>query len=538
MYRVMIVEDEIPIRNIISRLIDWQTLGFELVYQADNGQMALSWLEDQKVDLIITDISMPFMDGLELCKHIRQISPLTTIVILTGHNEFDNAQQAIKLGVSNYLLKPVTRELFTETLQQIRGEMDKKHNAQRDLNFLRKQYHKSKDLLKNKFFINLILGYTQSYYLDQQDIFEVTLEADNYMVGAMIIEGEQLEGDGFWGKDRPLLEFAIYNLTQELLSSIGQEIIFFGPGNQICMIFKLEENGESDEKQQIIHYLEQASIQIEDFFNMTATIGVSNLCGSLEELSFAYEEANAALEYRVLEGSERVIVKSMVEKSGSFAFKRLEEQLIRLEYSIKTGDQEAIRKIITYIFSVINYEKADINAFRTFLMQMAIAIFKAFNDIQSEDGNETVFDYGIFSKVFEISDFTEVQNYFLNLCEDLSGKIQHMREDEEQSHVNEACAYIDEHFADPLLSLEGLCKVLYLSPGHFSRLFKKSMGVNFVDYLTKIRMDRAKYLLVNTDQKMYEISNNIGYEDPNYFSYKFKKYTQLTPSQWRKRGQV
>jgi len=111
MYRVMIVEDEIPIRNIIARAIDWQELGLDLVFQADNGQMALAYLETEKVDLIITDISMPFMDGLELCKHIRGQSPLTTVVILTGHNEFDYAQKAIGLGVTDYLLKPVTRKV-------------------------------------------------------------------------------------------------------------------------------------------------------------------------------------------------------------------------------------------------------------------------------------------------------------------------------------------------------------------------------------------------------------------------------------------
>lgn len=535
MYRVMIVEDEIPIRNIIARIINWQELGYELVYQADNGQMALSWLETEKVDLIITDISMPFMDGLELCRHLKQVAPLTTVVILTGHNEFDYAQKAITLGVSNYLLKPITKVDFTETLQDIRQEMDDKFNAQRDLAFLRRQYHKSKDVLMNKFFINLILGYTQPYYLDQDDILDVSTEAPFYAVAAMAIEGEQLEEDAFWGKDRPLLEFAIYNMAQELLASIDQDIIFLGPGNQICMILKRQSSTDSDEKNRIIQCLEQIALQTEELFNMSATVGISDVCHNLDELAFAYGEANAALEYRVLESSEHVIEKSVMEKKSSFAFKKIEEQLVRLEYSIKVGDKAGINKIIPYIFSVINYEKVNLNEFRTFLMQMGIAIFKAYNDIRNDDGSDVFFDYSIFSKVFEISEFNEVQNYFLNLCEELSGKIQIIREDEEQGHVKEACAYIEEHYSDPLLSLEELCKVLYLSPGHFSRLFKKAKGVNFVDYLTKVRMDRAKYLLANTGQKMYEISRDIGYEDPNYFSYNFKKHTQMTPSEWRKR---
>ncbi len=535
MYRVMIVEDEIPIRNIIARIIDWNKLGFDLVYQADNGQMALTWLEENKADLIITDISMPFMDGLELCRHIRLLSPLTTIVILTGHNEFDYAQKAITLGVSNYLLKPITKDGFTATLEEIKAEMDEKHNAQRDLAFLRKQYHQSKDLLKNKFFINLILGYNQPYYMEHKDILDVSIDAPFYAVAAMDVGGDLEEENSFWGKDRPLLEFAIYNLTGELLGEIGQDIIFLGPGNQICMIFKLVSEEDGDEIHKIIQCLEQVAEQIETYFKMSATIGFSEIYDKLEDLSFAYEEANVALEYRVLESSERVILKSSVEKKSSMATKKLEEQLVRLEYSIKVGDADAIRKIITYIFSMINYDGLEINEFKTFLMQMGIAIFKAYNDIRRNE-DQVVFDYTIFSKIFEISDLTEVQNYFLDLCEDLSNKIKGIREDEDQSHVKEACDYIQNNYQDPMLSLESLCKVLYLSPGHFSRLFKKSMGVNFVDYLTKVRMDQAKYLLANTNQKMYEIANGIGYEDPNYFSYNFKRHTQLTPSQWRKRG--
>jgi len=536
MYKVMIVEDEIPIRNIIARMIDWAEIGFELVYQADNGQMALAYLETEKVDLIITDISMPFMDGLELCQHIRKLLPTTTIVILTGHNEFDYAQKAITLNVSNYLLKPITRDGFTKILTDIKAEMDEKYHTLNDLVFLRKQYHNSKEVLKNKFFINLMFGYTQPYYLNDEEILDVSIESRWYSVGILTLEDSKEEAEGFWGKDRPLLEFAVYNLTRELLDQINQDIVFFGPGNQICMIYKMNEEKNADTINEIIVCLEDISVQIESHFKMSATIGISEAYRSLEDLSFAYEEARVALEYRVLEGSERVIAKSSVEKKSSFTFRKIEEQLTRLEYSIKVGDTSSLKKIITYVFSVINYENVTINEFRTFLMQLTMSIFKSYNDISANE-EEVIFDYTLFSRVFEMSDFAEIQSYYQNLCQELSTKIQSVREDEEKGHVKEACAYIKANYTDPLLSLEGLCKVLYLSPGHFSRLFKKTMGINFVDYLTKVRMDQAKYLLANTNLKMYEISRDIGYDDPNYFSYNFKKRERMTPSEWRKRGE-
>lgn len=532
MYKVIIVEDEIPIRNIIVKIIDWNQLGFELVYQADNGQMALAYLQSNPVDLVITDISMPFMDGLDLCKNISEYWPDTTIIILSGHSEFNYAQKAISLGVSNYISKPVTKASFSQTLNEIKSEMDEKMTARKNLDFLRKQYHQNKDLLKNKFFNNLIMGYNQNNLYDQKSIIEENFAASAYIVASLILEDDKEELEGFWGKDRPLLEFAVLNLVSELFNEIEQDIVFLGPGNQICFILKLKDNNDS-EYSSIIQVLERSCRLVEELFSVKATIGVSDVCLSYSDLSFAYSEAVTALEYRVLEGSDRVILKSNMEGKSTYTVTKLGEQLTRLEYSIKVGDHSGTKKIITYIFSVINYERIDINGFRTFLMQIVITILKAYNDIETKEKKD-ILDYKIFSQLFEINDFEEIKGYLLNLCNEFSNKISMIRDDEDLNHVNEAIAYIKDNYQDPLLSLESLCKVLYLSSGHFSRLFKKSTGVTFIDYLTKVRIDQAKYLLANTSQKMYEISLNIGYEDPNYFSYNFKKNTGMTPSEWRK----
>ncbi len=229
MYKVMIVEDEIPIRNIISRIIDWNQLGFDLVYEADNGQVALGYLEENKVDLVITDISMPFMDGLELCRNIRRQLPSTTIIILTGYNDFEYAQTAIELGVSNYLLKPITKVSFNETLTKVKEEMDRKFADQRNLAFLRKQYEKSKEFLINKYLMNLVLGYSHTTFGESPEELGLDLNADYYMVGVMQLEDDRKKDKEFWGEDRPLLEFAIFNLSQELLENMDQNILFSDP---------------------------------------------------------------------------------------------------------------------------------------------------------------------------------------------------------------------------------------------------------------------------------------------------------------------
>lgn len=533
----MIVEDEVPIRNIISRIIDWKSIGFSLVREADNGLDALNYLSENTVDLVITDISMPFMDGIALCKEIQKNHPSLTVIILTGHNDFEYAQQAIEMNVSNYLLKPITKDSFTQTLEKVKSEMDKRYSDQRNLEFLRSQYNKSKAFLVNKYLMNLIMGYSQSTFKMTDKELELDLEATHYRVGVMSLEDEKNADNEFWGEDRPLLEFAILNLTEELLNGIGEDIVFLGPGNQICMIFKIDDNDKKHDLNRLTATLTDMSVQIEKFFQINATIGLSDQYDHLNELSFAYEDAVIALEYQVLEGSEKVILKSTVENKSSMTLNKVDKQLGHLEYLIKVGDLENIRKVIDYIFSLIHYEHIHIEDFRTMLLKMTLTIFKAYNDIRQESEHRQELDYSIFSKVFEMTDFHEIKKYYLSLCQLYSGRIKDIRENEDKGHVNTAIKYMEANYSDPYLTLESLCNQLFLSPGHFSRLFKKTTTETFVDYLTRLRIDRAKYLLANTNQKMYEISSAIGYEDPNYFSYNFKKNVQLTPSQWRKKGQ-
>lgn len=536
MYKVMLVEDEIPIRNIISRIIDWNQLGFDLVHEADNGQVALEYIEENPVDLVITDISMPFMDGMELCRQIRKTHPNMTIIILTGYNEFDYAQKAIDLNVSNYLLKPITRDSFTEKLEKIKIEMDQRFADKRNLEFLRKQYEKSKELIINKYLMNLILGYSQSDFSMSEDELGLDLKADSYRVGVMTIKNGHESDNEYWGEDRLLLDFAVYNLAKEMLGQIGQDIIFFGPDNRICMIFKGNCEDEKEHLNELTIMLSDILEKVEELFGMDATIGLGDIHYKIDELPLAYGDAITALDYRVLEGSSKVILKTNVENKSSFAFNKFDKQLVRMENMIKVGDRENLNKVIDYIFSMIHHEKIDIEDFRTMLLKITMTIFKAYNDIRQVDDGEQDMDYTIFSQVFEMNDFDEIKAYYLELCETLSSRIKEIRRNEEQGYVDAAIKYMEENYSDPYLNLEGLCKTLFLSPGHFSRLFKQATGETFVDYLTRLRMDQAKYLLANTSQKMYEIARAVGYEDPNYFSYNFKKHVKYTPSEWRRKG--
>ena len=527
MYKVIVVEDEEPIRNILCQIIDWNSFGFDLVFQAGNGQEALDYLSDNDTDLVITDIMMPFVDGIELCRQLKILKPSVKTIILSGYNDFEYAREAIKYNVSHYLLKPITALEFKGTLEIIKKEMDEQFANQKDIRLLKKQYQESRELLKNNFLMNLILGYTKSMNFDNlEKRFNISLSAEHYRMAVIDLE-ESSNDNGF---DRSLLEFAAYNIASDLIKNIRDSIVFIGPDGQLCIIIKYDTELDQVGIQNIINCLEDISYQIKRLFRIDSSIGLSNTCDNVIDLKYAYKDALDALEYKVLEGPNKVIIRSNMNKKPSFTFNHIEDQLDKIEYSIKINDTEALKKTLEYIFSFARFGNIGLDDFKTLLLKMLISVNKIYIDNTENNG----IDFDLFNKIFKMNNISEIQEFYFETYKSLAKEIEKERNSEEQRYIIDAKKYIDDNYSDSTLTLDSISTRLFLSSGYFSRLFKKSTGLTFIDYLTEIRMQQAKKLLTGSNMKVYEISVKVGYDDPNYFSYNFKKHVGVTPSVYRK----
>ncbi|QUH30828.1 response regulator [Vallitalea guaymasensis] len=535
MYKIIIVEDEIPVRNAICNIIEWEELGYELVYVSGDGQDALTYIENKQIDVILTDICMPFMDGLELSNEAKKILPTVKIVIITGYNEFEYAHKAVEIGVDHYLLKPITADEFTKMLIEIKNELDNEFSKKRNLLALKKQVETNKDILRDKFLMNLLYNKINSNIIREKvNNLGIKLEGTKYIVAVLQPENIKEIADSNWDCDYQLLEFAILNICNEVLTNYGQNICILGNDDQLIIFFVNDNQDEIEFRDTIDEIMNKIIVCVEKFYNIGMYIGVGDNYAELQDLHFSYKDALNALEYRVLNGSNKIIYKMDVEKTSSFSYHKIDEYLRELEYAIKIGGNKT-DKIIDYIFSIIIFSNVHISQFRTILLKITTTILKAYEDICSGSPNDVIIDFNQFNEVFGKEKIDEVKTYYKKLCKNLSNEINKERIDIKASQMQKAYQFIYNNYQNKSLDINMICNHLNISSSYFSRIFKTETNETFMQYLTKVRMEKAKDLLMNSDYKVYEISEKVGYEDPHYFSYNFKKKTGVKPTQYRKK---
>ncbi|WP_273319982.1 response regulator [Vallitalea guaymasensis] len=535
MYKIIIVEDEIPVRNAICNIIEWEELGYELVYVSGDGQDALTYIENNQIDVILTDICMPFMDGLELSNEAKKILPTVKIVIITGYNEFEYAHKAVEIGVDHYLLKPITADEFTKMLIEIKNELDNEFSKKRNLLALKKQVETNKDILRDKFLMNLLYNKINSNIIREKvNNLGIKLEGTKYIVAVLQPENIKEIADSNWDCDYQLLEFAILNICNEVLTNYGQNICILGNDDQLIIFFVNDNQDEIEFRDTIDEIMNKIIVCVEKFYSIGMYIGVGDNYAELQDLHFSYKDALNALEYRVLNGSNKIIYKMDVEKTSSFSYHKIDEYLRELEYAIKIGGNKT-DKIIDYIFSIIIFSNVHISQFRTILLKITTTILKAYEDICSGSPNDVIIDFNQFNEVFGKERIDEVKTYYKKLCKNLSNEINKERIDIKASQMQKAYQFIYNNYQNKSLDINMICNHLNISSSYFSRIFKTETNQTFMQYLTKVRMEKAKDLLINSDYKVYEISEKVGYEDPHYFSYNFKKKTGVKPTQYRKK---
>lgn len=536
MYKAIIVEDEVPVRTAICNSTPWDKLGYELVYVASDGQDALAYIENNQVDIILTDICMPFMDGLELSSHARRLLPTAKIVIITGYNEFEYARKAVELGVAHYLLKPITANEFREMLMKIKKEFDEEFAKRRNLHALRKQVKEHQELLIDRFMVNLISNkMSKEAIASRSEKFNLQLEGNGYQVAVLQLDNMSQIAEIDFEYDYQLLEFAILNICEELLHDHDRCIL--GNNHQIILLLANRGQTRRSYNQTVEALLNRILIYVKRFYSIDMFIGIGNQYDTLSDLHYSYKDALAALEYRVLVGSGRLIYITDVEKKPSFTYMKVEESLRELEFAIKIGQQDKMTKLLDYIFSTIRFSDVSITDYRTVLLKMTTTIIKVYEDL-GEGSAKLVIDFNQFNEVFEKDKLEEVKIYYMTLCHNLSKMIDEDRSDMQSSQVERACDFIHNCYGDKDLDVNKMCEHLGISSSYFSRVFKAATNETFTQYLTKIRMEKAKALLTHSDLKIYEISEKIGYEDPHYFSYNFKKKIGIKPTEYRKREDI
>ncbi|MGL5649689.1 MAG: response regulator [Clostridium sp.] len=532
LYKILIVDDEEEVRDGIIKKIDWKEYGFEVVGDAENGKDALEKVERLNPDIVLTDIAMPFLNGLELGKILKETMPSIKIIIFSGSDDFEYAQKAIKINVIEYILKPVSAIELSSILKKVKFNLDREYKEKRDIEKLQKHYKESLPILKEQFLIGMIEGKTRNVEYGQE-IKRFNLDFLRNDLVACIIRLDNIKSlrkeDCFEG-NIDLVNISISKLVEEKMSeySLYTEFLYL---NKVILICSIDEENTID---LLIKGLNQICDEFNKVFKKTISIGIGNICSRYKEIKRSFRDAEDALSYRLILGRGKTIYIKDVEpnKVVSLEFTRDEEK--RLLDSIKMGTEGEIEEYIENIFINLEGYLIPLNDYKIYLMEIMISIMKLMQsyDFKGEDILEE--EFNLYSFIEKMTSLEEVEDILKRLGIGINRKIKGRRINSSKVLIEEAKKYIKENFNDSELSVEQVCSHLHVSSTYFSTLFKKEIGTSFVNYLTDIRLEESIRLLNTTEDKAYMIALKVGYAQANYFSYVFRKRYGVAPSKYRK----
>lgn len=521
MYTILLVDDEDEVRRSIKDLTPWNEYGFSVIGEASNGMEALDFLDEEIPDVIITDIKMPYLDGIGFIEEVRKnISTTVDVIILSGYDEFTFAQTAMRLNVAEYVLKPISLESMQDVLRRTKTRLDEDRAKVSDNKKLESFYKDAIEVYKEKFLVSMIVP------TRRQDASIINERAKEY--------GLPLSGK--------LHTIAIIDLPTETLPSVAvseiveeamedeRNIIPFQYENQTVIIFSSDMDTSFSPlfSKQVNRALTMLQSRFIHYFSKSFNMGIGEIVSEVTGLPESYRSALEALNYTQLYPEQHIISISDIETIENDHSEKGGEHKTELIMAIKFGNKEDTEKAVHAFFEGI--------AETPNVQNTVINILSIISEICASYGKNIATllqDEDLFLSLSHANSLSRSELLMTKLALRANESAQGARENSHIQFVENAKRIIKENYANPLFGLEQVTDEISVSPAYFSTTFKKETGISFVQYLTNVRLEKAKEMLKNTNAKTYEIAEKTGFSEPNYFSFIFRKNIGISPSQYR-----
>lgn len=538
LYRIILVDDEEEVRKSIIRKIEWEAVGFTVVGDAENGEDALEKIESLEPDVVLTDIRMPYMDGLTLAEKIRQKYPSMKIVIFSGYDDFEYAKRAIKLNVTEYILKPVNVEELTAILKRIKTNLDEEIEQKRNVNILRENYRKSLPILRDQFLKELVSRpMDEKTAADGMEEFGISLSgAKKWIALAVDIECEEVREEGKLPlhEEKELIPISVMQIMGENLKPYYRHILFSFSGTEEIGLAGIVAIDEGNTQTDLINMLGDICKEIKKILKVPVTVGIGHSTLSLKGMSLSFQSAVDALGYRAIVGGGGTIYINDVEpvSSGKLIFDGKDESELIL--AIKFGPVEKIEEAVRNIMNKMSDARVHARQYQAYMLSISNCIIQLIQQYDLDMGQ--IFEGGSgdpFAIIPQLLKKEAFDQWLLPIALKINSTMDEERDNTAKQVMEKAKQYIMDNYQDPALSVEQLCRYLHMSPAYFSTMFKKATGQTYVAYLTEVRLNKAVELLNKTDDKTYVIASKVGYQEQNYFSYVFKKKFGVSPTRYR-----
>ncbi len=527
-YKILFVDDEEVVRESIIKKVPWEELGFEVVGDAENGEQALLKLENLDVDILITDIKMPFMDGITLSQRVKTIRSSIEIVLFSGFNEFEYAKEAINIGVAEYILKPVDVDELSKILLKIKDKLDKKQEDKKDIEKLRGKYNESLPILTEHFLHRLVNGKIKEDQIQKGlESYDISIKnGTGWVVCSIMIKvpSNTKRADLVsLHSAKELIPLSIMGLIDEALKE-NYNYARYESSTGINVVIALEDIQNSD----VVNVLNNLCKDCKKILDISISIGIGEKVTELANLYKSFEESKDALGYREIIGNGTAIYIRDVEPI-KHEYVEFDEQLEgKLLSAIKFYGEKEIEEVVDEIMSKLILSNIHTSQRQIHLISILDSLLRTMQKY-----NIYSLKYNYFDHLHNLNTSTDIQLWLLEVCNHINQNIDKERNLNTQNVVSNAKQYILDNFQDPDLSVDMVCNHLFLSEAYFSTIFKKETGTSYVNYLTQLRMNKALELLNKTDNKMNTIATEIGYQSATYFSYVFKKHYGISPSKYK-----
>jgi two-component system response regulator YesN len=519
-YKVFFVEDEAITREGIRDNVDWQASGFEFCGEASDGEMALPLLRMTQPDVLITDIKMPFMDGLQLSKIMRERMPWVKIIILSGHDEFEYAQQAIKLGVTDYLLKPITVQNLQNALQKLTVQLDQERKEREELKKLQEQAKENRAILRERLLFKLVVGaVSPADAIEHGQALGLNLIARHYLVVILKIElgdhTEQYDHDEYQ---------QIQSSAMGLIEKNPDIFIFKRDWGDMVLIMKGGTPEFLEEERDF--FLDQIRRKVART-RYKIVVGMGATKNRIADICQSYIEALAYIQNP--KGDDGSGLNQSLERLELF---KVDKSAV--ENYLRIGAREGFDEFFNAYLLPLGEMALRSNLIKNYMfVDVVFTIAKLVGDLGGEVDKVIPELNSIEMIVSNIKTIEQLREQVYKIVSAALAYRDSQPRGQYKELIREAKAYMESHYTDPELSLNVVAAQANLSASHFSVVFSQETGQNFKEYLTEIRINKAKELLRMTALRSADIAHQVGYNDPHYFSSVFKKHTGCSPMEFR-----
>ncbi|MDR6882417.1 response regulator [Bacillus sp. 3255] len=525
----MCVIDDIPsVLEGVATQIDWKSHGINVCGTAMNGEEGIRLIEQYRPNIIVTDIRMPKMDGLELSRKAKELFPETKIILLTGYTDFEYAQEAVRLGAFDFITKPFSLNQIEQVVLKAKQAVEETLNRAIVLEDLQKKLTDSMPMLRQEY-CNLLIRYRTNEENARQRWEFMQIEVDPERLAVMVLEIDRFTdlSEYLPIQEVELLRFAIQNVVEDTIRIFTKGVVFRESESRFTAIFNTTENITA------LLVAEHCCQNVERFTRYTVSVGVGGVVDQIKSLPSSFEQAMSSLSYHFYTGGNGVVSFSDVSNSYLQLPRYSPEKEQELLLCLRSGNKNKALALLDDILNELMLTDSQPNPEYLISILHELA-FMMIRTLQEKISYEELTDLNFRIRDIKIPSslsLQEVRQELKDICGQACEKVMHKYRSDGAKIIDNSINFITNNL-DKDLSVTLCAKQVHLSANYFANLFKKTIGCTFHQFVLQERMERAKKMLL-AEQKVQEIAEMLGFVERRYFTGVFKKYTGMTPSEFR-----